>query len=86
MLNLSDDLGQYFTLDGTLAQVRPDIGYDFYFLVFFAKYFPGMSRESFSQISGYALKHQELRMKVYKINVDVQKFWGEEIKIDTEVY
>jgi hypothetical protein len=85
-LTLSDDLEQYFTLNGIPAQIRPEKGYDYYFLVFFAKYFPRMTRESFSQLSHYILKYPELRMKVYKINVDVQEFWGEEVGINLEIH
>lgn len=85
-LALSVDLAQYFKFDGTPAQIKPDKGYDYYFLVFFAKYFPHLTRESFRQVSEYAVKHPEYQMKVYKINVDIQEFWGTELKTDLELH
>jgi hypothetical protein len=75
-LTLTEDLKRYFTLDGKHANIHPPDGYDYYFVVYFAKYFPKMSRESFRQISRYKTKHPELRIKTYKINVDFNEFWG----------
>jgi hypothetical protein len=83
-LNLSDDLKQYFTLDGRHAGIRPMEGYDYYFVVYFAKYFPRMSKESFRQITSYITKHPELKIKTYKINVDFNEFWGSDIDFPIE--
>lgn len=85
-LTLASDLARFFTLDGKPAGIRPDEGYDYYFLVFFAKYFPRMTRKSFREVSDYAQRHPELNMTVYKINTDVMDFWGDSLKLDVEMH
>ena len=81
-LKLQDDLSQYFTLSGKPAKIIAQKGFDYYIILYFAKYFPKWSKESFRQVKNYVNKHKEIRIKVYKINVDVQKFWG--VKLNTE--
>jgi hypothetical protein len=85
-LTLQQDLAQYFTLDGNPAQIRPEEGYDYYFLVFFAKFFPKLTKESFRQLSQYAITHPNLRLKVYNINVDIQESWGQDVKVEMEIH
>ena len=81
-LKLQDDLSQYFTLTGKPAKIIAQKGFDYYIIVYFAKYFPKWSKESFRQVKNYLNKHKELKIKIYKINVDVQKFWN--VDIDSE--
>jgi hypothetical protein len=81
-LNLGDDLKRYFTLDGATANIIVPESFDYYFLLYFAKYFPKLSKESFSQVNRYILNHPELKCKVYKINVDFQEFWNVELQVD----
>lgn len=78
-MQLGEDLYQYFNFDGSPAHLIPAADYDYYILIYFAKWFPRMSRESFRQVASYSKKHPELKIKVYKISVDAQKFWGDEI-------
>jgi hypothetical protein len=47
---LQEDISRYFTLDGKPANVSPSSGYEYYFVVYFAKYFSRMSKESFHQL------------------------------------
>jgi hypothetical protein len=84
-LTLQEDLSQYFGLSGKPANIIAPKGFDYYILVYFAGYFPKWSRESFRQVDKYIRKHPELKMKVYKINVDVQKFWNVEVNADNKV-
>jgi hypothetical protein len=35
-----------------------------------------LTKESFSQLKHYKAKHPELKIKVYKVNVDYQENWG----------
>ena len=78
-LTLQEDIGRYFTLDGKYADVKPPGGFDYYIVVYFARYFPGMSRKSFHEISLYKSRHPELKIKTYKIDVDINEFWKQEI-------
>jgi len=75
-LTLGEDLKQYYTLDGKPAGLVPEPGYDLSLLVYFARYFPMLSEESFRQVADYRKKHPELRMRIYKIDVDFLEFWG----------
>ena len=74
--SLIRDLSRYSTLEGKPTDIKVPIGIDYYILVYFGKYFPRMSHESFSQVDWYIRKHPELSFKIYKINVDYQEFWG----------
>ena len=85
-LNLQQDLSRYFNLDGKPANAVAEEGYDYSILIYFAKYFPRLTRESFTQVHKYINKHPYLKFKVYKINVDVQRFWGVEPEITTDVH
>lgn len=82
---LQEDLIRYFTLNGLPANIHPLSGYDYYFVVYFAKYFPKLSRESFLQIANYQARHPELKINTYKINVDVNEFWGCDIAFKVEM-
>ena len=84
-LTLQGDLARYFTLDGKYADIHPPNGYDYYFIVYFAKYFPRMTRDSFHQIDRYKSNHPELKIKVFKINVDFNKFWGMNIDFPVSI-
>ncbi len=84
-LNLQNDLSRYFNLDGKPANAVAEEGYDYSILIYFAKYFPRLTRESFTQVDQYISKHPELKFKIYKINVDMLRFWGVETKIKTEI-
>jgi hypothetical protein len=79
IFNLREDLNRYSTLEGKPATPRIPAGYDYYVLVYFAKYFPKLTKESFSQLKHYKARHPELKFKVYKINVDYQENWGVDI-------
>ena len=59
-------------------------GVDYYFLIYFAKFFPKLSKESFSQVNRYMLNYPEINVKFIKINVDFQKFWNVEFQIDSQ--
>jgi hypothetical protein len=85
-LTLAEDLSRYFTLDGKPANIEPPPGYDYYILIYFAKFFPRMSKESFRQIQNFRVKFPELKCKIYKINVDVLEFWGVELNSETEIH
>jgi hypothetical protein len=84
-LILQEDLSQYFTIDGLPAKIVVEKGFDYYIMVYFARYFPKWSKESFRQVRTYINNHKELKIKVYKINVDVQKFWNMELNVNSEV-
>ena len=84
-LRLQEDLSQYFTLNGEPAKINAQKGFDYYIIVYFAKYFPKWSKESLRQVMNYVNKHKELKIKVYKINVDVQKFWGVQVKTESKI-
>jgi hypothetical protein len=84
-LTLQSDLSQYFNFDGKPAGIIAQNGYDYYILVYFAKYFPRWSKKSFRVVTDYAKSHNELKIKILKINVDVQKFWGVEVKLDETI-
>jgi hypothetical protein len=60
-------------------------GYDYYFIIYFAKYFPKLSKESFSQVKNYTMNHPELKCKVFKINVDIQEFYNADLQIDSQI-
>ena len=83
-LCLRNDLKRYFTLEGNPARIQIPSDFDYYVLIYFAKYFPKYSKESFAQINRYVLNHPELKFKIYKINVDVQEFWNTELDVDTK--
>jgi hypothetical protein len=83
-LNLEDDLKQYFTLDGEPANIMVSERFDYYILIYFALYFPKLSKESFSQVDQYIADHPELKFKVFKINVDFQEFWNADLQIDSQ--
>jgi hypothetical protein len=85
-LNLQMDLERYFTLDGKPAQIKTEEGYDFYFVVYFAKYFYKMSKASFEAVERYQKSHPELKIKVYKIDVDVLDWWNAELKTDIQIH
>ena len=85
-LNLEDDLKRYFTLDGKPAHIIVPASVDYYFLIYFAKYFPKLSKESFSRINRYIANHPELKCKVFKINVDFQEFWNVDLQIDSNIH
>jgi hypothetical protein len=85
-LNLQMDLDRYFTLDGKPAQIKAEAGYDYYFIVYFAKYFYRMSKTSFAEVEKYQKSHPELRIKVYKINVDVLDWWNAELITDFKIH
>ena len=69
-LNLEDDLNRYFTLEGKPANIIVPENFDYYIIIYFAKYFPKLSKESFVQVNQYITNHSEIKCKVYKINVD----------------
>ena len=84
-LTLQEDLSQYFSLSGKPADIIAPEGFDYYILVYFANYFPKWSKESFRQVDKYIGKHPELKIKVYRINVDVQKFWNVEVNAENSI-
>jgi hypothetical protein len=81
-LTLKEDLSCYYTLDGQQAQIAVEKGYDYYFIIYFAKYFPKLSKESFEEVYGYKRKYPEIKCKIYKINVDIQEFWNVDLQFD----
>jgi hypothetical protein len=83
-LNLAGDLSRYFTLEGKPAKIIIPENFDYYILIYFAKYFPKLSKESFSQVNLYRTNHPEIKCMVYKINVDVQEFWNVELRVDSK--
>ena len=85
-LNLQQDLDRYFTLDGRHADIHAESGYDYYIILYFAKYFPRMSKASFGEVDSYCKNHPELKIKVYYINVDVLDWWDAEIVNDLKIH
>jgi hypothetical protein len=83
-LNLEEDLQRYYTLEGKPAHIIVPMQYDYYILIYFAKYFPKFSKESFSQVNHYIAKHPDIKFKVFKINVDVQEFWNVDLKVESQ--
>jgi hypothetical protein len=83
-LNLQEDLKQYFTLDGVPANIVLPTNYDYYILIYFAKWYQKLSKESFTQVENYKQKHPELSIKVYKISTDFQANWGWEPQFISE--
>jgi hypothetical protein len=84
-IDLKIDLAQYFTLSGQPANLIPGSGYDYYILIYFAKYFPRLTKTSFQAVNDYITRYSKVKFKIYKINVDVQEFWGVEVESDTQV-
>ncbi len=82
---LEKDLSQYFTLNGSRANLSPEPGYNYHILVYFAKYFPKFSKQSFRELDRYVSKHPDLKIKIYRIDVDFQDFWGIELDNKTTV-
>jgi hypothetical protein len=85
-LNLQQDLDRYFTLDGHPAHIIPEPGYDYYIVIYFAKYFFKMSKASFEAVDQFRNSHPELKIKVYKINIDVLDWWDAEIVTDIKIH
>ena len=83
-LNLQQDIGRYYTLDGAPANVVVPEGYDYYILVYFAKYFSRYSKDSFNEVEQWIRSHPELKVKVYKINVDFMDFWDYDVTINID--
>ena len=63
-LSLQMDLDRYFTLDGQPANLKFENGYDYYIVVYFAKYFPKLNKLTFKAINQFVLSHPELKIKV----------------------
>ena len=84
-INLNEDLSRYYTLEGIQAKIIPPSNQNYYFIVYFGKYFPRLTKESFSQVEKYKKQNPTLKIKVYKINVDVQEFWGADLKNEMEI-
>ncbi|MBK7172036.1 MAG: hypothetical protein IPH84_02110 [Bacteroidales bacterium] len=85
-LNLRMDLDRYFTLNGQQAIIEIEEGYDYYIVVYFAKYFHKLNNTTFAAIETFITSHPELKIKVYKINIDVMDWWGVELETDVSVH
>jgi hypothetical protein len=83
-LTLRQDIDQYFRLDGTKTAITPEPGYDYYILVYFAKWYPKLSKQSFMAVEKYRKKHPELKIKVYKVTTDIMEFWGVTPELELE--
>jgi len=75
-LDLQSDLIQYYTLNGNPAQLIAHYGYDYYIIIYFGVWISKPSKESFRVINEYIKDHPDLKIMVYKIDVDCQKFWN----------
>ncbi len=84
-LTLKSDMERYFDFNGNPVHISDDKNYDYFILVCFAKYFARLSKTSFRKVHRYISDHPELKIKLYKINVDFQKSWNAEIKTETVV-
>jgi hypothetical protein len=84
-INLEDDLRRYYTPEGKPADIKVPGNFDYYILIYFAKYFPKLSKESFSQVNRFIANHPEIQCKVYKISVDIQEFWNVDLQIGTQI-
>lgn len=75
-IDLQADISRYYTLDGNPANLKVPEGYDYHILVYFALWFPKLSKESFHIIEEYIREHPNQRFNIYKINMDILDFWG----------
>lgn len=75
-LTLTKDLDQYYTLSGAKANPVIPAGYDYYIVLYFAKWYPNMSKRSFRQVQEYIKKHPELNIQVYRVSIDFMDFWN----------
>ncbi|NVO18512.1 MAG: hypothetical protein HXX13_02365 [Bacteroidetes bacterium] len=82
-LSLQDDLKRYYTLDGQKAHINCGKGVDYYIIAYFSKSTYRMSKYSLKTIEKYVKKHPDLRIKLYKINVDVMQWWNTELIVDS---
>ena len=85
-LDLQSDLDQYFSLDGKSAKILSDPGYDYYFIIYFASWMTSLSKTTFKYVDNYITNHPELKILVYKIDVDCQEFWGVECKTNFDIH
>lgn len=85
-LTLQQDLERYYTLDGKPAHLVPPPGYDYYILIYFGKFFPKHSKESFRQVDAYCKTYSSKRFKIYKIDVDFLEFWGAELHTSVDAH
>jgi hypothetical protein len=85
-LTLQMDLARYFTLDGQPANINIENGYDYYIVVYFAKYFPKLNKLTFKAINHFVIAHPELKIKVYKINIDVMDWWDVELETGISIH
>jgi len=84
-LNLNDDLSRYFTLEGLPADIAIPQEYDYYIVIYFARFAYKLSKETLAAVYEYVNKHPELKIKVYKINVDVLDWWNSTISADLDI-
>jgi hypothetical protein len=85
-LDLQSDLDQYFTLEGKPADIRVEQGYDYYFIVYYATWMKSLSKSTFTHVNKFISSHPELKILVYKIDVDCQEFWGVDCKTNYEIH
>ena len=84
-MTLQQDLDRYFYLDGKPSTAKASQEYDYTILVYFAKWFPKMSKESFRQVDKYIRNHPELKIRKYKIDADFMDFWHLEPQVIFDV-
>ncbi|MBE0646349.1 MAG: hypothetical protein IH596_01045 [Bacteroidales bacterium] len=72
---LAEDLNQYWTLSGEKVEVDIPEGVDYYVVIYFANWYPRMSRKIFQNVQKYTEQHPELKFQVYKVCVDIMEFW-----------
>ncbi len=84
--NLQEDLERYFSIDGKPAMITIEPGYDYYIVVYFAHYLHRFNKLTFTAINKYQKAHPELKIKVYKINIDVMDWWGVELETGLSIH
>ena len=85
-LNLQDDLARYCSIEGKPVNIEIEEGYDYYIVVYIAHYLYGFNKLTFKAIDNYKKEHPELKIKVYKINIDVMDWWNVELETGISIH
>ena len=85
-INLRNDLNRYYSLNGTPSNIATPQGYDYYFVIYFSLSAYRLSKYCFQSVRNYCVKHPEIKIKTYLINVDVMDWWGVGLQTDYKIH
>lgn len=85
-LNLQADLARYFSIDGKQVNVDIEPGYDYYIVVYVAHYLYRFNKQTFKAIDDYKIANPNLKIKVYKICIDVMDWWDVELETGISIH